>query len=208
MKRIDLTGQRFGRLVVRSVASAERGIVKWNCECDCGTTQVVQSTHLRSGHTRSCGCWRNEQTTARNRAGAKHGMHLSPEYGIWRSMVKRCHSPTAHAYDRYGGRGITVCPEWRTSFEAFYEHVGARPSPAHSIEREDNSRGYEPGNVKWATDSEQNNNRRNNLTATIGGEVLTAAQIAQRYGLTHRTVSYRIHAGKTEAEIIAPVRPR
>lgn len=204
MKRLDLTGQQFGRLTVIEVAAAQRGRVLWRCKCECGTEREVSTTHLRSGHTRSCGCVRTEETVARNRAQAKHGMHASAEFGVWSSMLKRCHSPGAHGYERYGGRGIAVCEEWRASFQSFYDHIGPRPSPAHSVERIDNGLGYQPGNVKWATAREQNNNRRNNVTAQVDGVTLTAAQISERFGIKYSTVLFRIHKGMHGQELTAP----
>lgn len=201
---IDLNGQRFGRLVV--IARTEEGgkRVRWRCRCDCGTVLDVQATHLRSKHTTSCGCVASEKTATRNVASAKHGMWKTPEFQAWLSMRKRCYSKRNKRYPDYGGRGIKVCDEWLNDFAAFYAHVGPRPSAKHSLDRIRNGEGYKPGNVRWATDGEQNNNKRANVTAFVGGEQLTAAQIASRYGLGHGTVLYRIRAGKTEAELIAP----
>ncbi len=203
MRRIDLTGQRFGRLCVKELDRAVGGIVYWRCGCSCGAERIVSTTHLRSGHTQSCGCSAAEKISERNRASVTHGMSDSLEYGIWRSMLKRCHVPSALAYARYGGRGIHVCDEWRGSFSTFYKDVGPRPSTRHSLERIDNQAGYHPGNVKWATDIEQNNNRRNNVTAVIDGVTLTAAQIARKFGIRYSTVLFRIRNGRSAAEITA-----
>lgn len=119
-------------------------------------------------------------------------------------MLRRCHSPQDSRYKDYGARGIFVCEEWRQDFKAFYDHIGPRPGDEYSVERIRNNEGYKPGNVKWATPIEQNNNKRTNVTAVIGGEVMTAAQIARAYGLTWRMVQYRIERGMDEAQIIAP----
>lgn len=83
-----------------------------------------------------------------------------PVYGVWATMIQRCHNPNLKQYARYGARGITVCQEWRDSFEAFLTHIGPRPSPEYSIDRIDNDKGYFPGNVRWATRQEQVANRR------------------------------------------------
>lgn len=206
MKLIDITGQRFGRLVVQTRAANAGHHLRWDCVCDCGQARTINSSHLKTGHTVSCGCMASETTAARNVSTAKHGMWKSPEFGIWTSMIKRCYNPKAKRFSDYGGRGITVCDEWRASFKAFYDHIGPRPSASHSVDRIRNEEGYAPGNVRWATDTEQNNNKRTNVTALIGGEVMTAAQIAAKFGLGHRTVCYRIATGKTEAEIIAKSR--
>lgn len=89
-----------------------------------------------------------------------HGLSQTPEYKCWQDMIIRCTNPKSKSYKYYGARGITVCNEWRCSFEAFYRDVGPRPARGLSIERVENARGYEPGNVRWATHSEQMKNRR------------------------------------------------
>lgn len=206
MKRLDLTGQRFGRLLVQAIEPVTSARIKWACLCDCGQRRVVSTTHLRSGHTQSCGCLTAEVTSQRNVERAKHGMWKTPEFRAWLQMNARCYRPTAQGYERYGGRGITVCDEWREDFKAFYDHIGPRPSGQHSVDRMRNAEGYKPGNVRWATDVEQNNNKRTNVTAVIGGVEMTAAQIAERFGLGYQMVNYRIRVGKSEAEIIAKSR--
>ena len=208
MKRLDLIGEKFGRLTVASLHSAVAGKVRWGCLCDCGRERIVSTTHLRSGHTVSCGCARAEITAARNVANATHGMWKTPEFEAWSSMRKRCYTPGAHGYERYGGRGITVCDEWKDSFEAFFAYIGPRPTPDHSIDRIRNAEGYKPGNVRWATSVEQNNNRRSNVTARVGDVTLTASQISQRFGLPYATVLYRIRTGKSGGELIAPSQKR
>ena len=149
-----------------------------------------------------------EATVIRNKAKAVHGMSASPEYNIWRKMVSRCHDERDSNFPKYGARGITVCEEWRASFQAFFDHVGPRPSAGHSLERERNEDGYMPGNVGWATAIEQNNNRRSNVVLEIGGVRMTAAQIAQKFGLTHRAVCYRIEKGWPAEKVIQPLGKR
>ncbi|MET3349056.1 UNVERIFIED_ORG: hypothetical protein ABID57_000725 [Arthrobacter sp. UYEF1] len=124
-----------------------------------------------------------------------HNLCYSAEYGIWHSMRKRCHEPNSQAYKDYGGRGITVCEEWRYSFQAFYDYIGPRPSPEHSIERIDNDRGYEPGNVKWATRIEQANNRRSNRRIAWQGEVHTVSQWANLLNVRPGLLFHRLYAG-------------
>lgn len=92
-----------------------------------------------------------------------------PEYTTWRNMLRRCYDKNATHYEDYGGRGIRVCRRWQRNFRAFFEHVGPRPSAAHSLDRIDNSKGYEPGNVRWATRREQANNRRPRKAWTLIG---------------------------------------
>lgn len=90
--------------------------------------------------------------------GTSHGMSRTPEYRAWLNLIQRCENPREKDFHHYGGRGISVWPEWRASFAVFFTAVGRRPSPRHSLDRIDNDRGYEPGNVRWATQSEQMRN--------------------------------------------------
>ena len=148
-----MVGQRFGRLSVigrvpSPPAGNHRGHAYWLCRCECGRDVSVRADRLRSGETSSCGCLRIGQKTI-------NGGRNSPEYEPWRSAKRRCFNPKNEHFDRYGGRGITMCPEWRDSFEAFLRDVGPRPSPRHSIDRINNDGNYEPGNVRWATKREQ-----------------------------------------------------
>jgi hypothetical protein len=155
--RIDVTGQRFGRLVVTALAGINKhGEARWSCTCDCGNASVVGGHKLRSGQTVSCGCFARSRASATKR---KHGYHGSPTYASWLSMKGRCLRPTDPSYAEYGGRGITVHAPWIDSFELFLAEVGERP-PGTTLDRIDNDRGYEPGNVRWSTAKEQANNRR------------------------------------------------
>jgi hypothetical protein len=128
----------------------------------------------------------------------KHRMSMSAEYRAWSSMRERCGNPSHPAYDRYGGRGIRVAPEWDTAtggFEAFLAHVGPRPKGKFDIDRRDNERGYEPGNVRWATRKENSRNRRGNRMIVVRGETATLAEWAERSGLSPETVAYRLRSG-------------
>lgn len=204
MRFEDLSGQRFGRLVVLSRAKNAGKHTRWSCLCDCGTATTASSTHLKTGHKASCGCLAAETSAATAKKNAKHGMWKTPEFGVWAGMVKRCHSPTSPGFEKYGAKGIEVCPQWREDFQAFYDHVGPRPDANHSIDRIDGSLGYQPGNVRWATIEEQNNNRSNNVRMLVNGESLTVAQIAKRFGLSHRCVAYRIAQGWPADKVIRP----
>jgi hypothetical protein len=157
----DLTGQRFGRLVVIGLAPKKGIRTRWNCHCDCGQDSVASSSDLRTGDTSSCGC------LMRQRAREAHTVHgdttppRTPEYRTWQTMLTRCRNPKRRDFKDYGGRGITVCERWAESYQAFLADVGRRPSPKHSIDRyPDNDGNYEPGNVRWATRSEQARNQR------------------------------------------------
>lgn len=161
MKRIELTGERFGRWLVLSYAGMCKAGGTWLCRCDCGVERIVSSQGLRRSSTTSCGCAKAQAI------GVKKTIHgHSPKrgksrvYRIWRHMIRRCHSPNEHNFRFYGGRGISVCERWRTSFVNFLTDMGEPPTPKHSIDRTNNNGNYEPGNCQWETQGRQNRNRR------------------------------------------------
>ena len=158
---IDRTGQIHGRLTILSTSRAD-GVTRVRCRCQCGTDVTVAVGEIVSGHVQSCGCLRRDlmrqrQTTHGEAANGRE----SPEYRAWRGMINRCERPDVAHKRIYQDRGIGVCDRWRHSFEAFLYAVGRKPSPEHTLDRFPRNDGnYEPGNVRWATRSQQARNRR------------------------------------------------
>lgn len=166
----DLTGQRFGRLVViRREGSTQRGQAIWQCQCDCGCKTVVEGYALRSGNTKSCGCLHKELLSSRNR---KHGKRHTRLYGVWLGMKERCYNPDHNRYQGYGGRGVTVCDEWFKSFQSFYDWAMANgydenaPYGQCTIDRIDVDGNYCPKNCRWVDLITQRNNRTDNRKVT------------------------------------------
>lgn len=184
-------GTRFGRLAVVALAPGPIRARHWRCRCDCGVETVVRGAYLRSGATRSCGCIRSESTRAR---ALVHGGVGRPEYGVWLGLRRRCLSPADPGFKNYGGRGITVAPEW-SSFARFFADMGPRPTDRHTIERLENDGPYAPWNCAWRTRREQANNMRRNHRLSCGGDNLSIAEWARRTGMRPATISSRLHLG-------------
>lgn len=188
MRLIDLTGKRFGRLtVVNRVGATPKGSAIWACRCDCGSDHRVSSAELRSGGSKSCGCFRRELHFVHGHA--RHGKK-TPERKAWAGMKSRCGNVD---HPRYGGRGIRVCKVWQTSFQAFLEHIGPMPRPGMTVERIDNDGHYEPGNVRWATRREQAQNTSRNVE--FRGRSQTKAKWAEELGISRFTLQWRLRNG-------------
>lgn len=139
----------------------------------------------------------------------KHGGSYTPEYRAWQTMRLRCTVPTNRAWPDYGGRGITVCDRWRDDFRAFLADMGSKPSSAHEIDRIDNDRGYEPGNCRWVTRSENNRNRRSTLWIEYQGERRRRIDLAEEFGIPSDTLAFRLRSGwSVEEALTTPVRQK
>ena len=200
----DLTNQRFGRLIAISrFCGGDKS--KWLCLCDCGKEKVVRSSRLKSGTTKSCGCFRREHSSKSN---STHGLSKTSTYRAWSSMKQRCLNPNVEQYPNYGGRGITLCDRWML-FTNFIEDMGLSPSPAHSIDRIDNNIGYSPENCRWATLIEQANNKRSNRRITVSGETKTVREWSRHLGISNDVIYERLRIGWSEIRAVTePVAKR
>jgi len=186
MKFRDITDVRFGRLTARWPSGRRILSTIWLCSCDCGALVNVALSRLANGETASCGCLRKILAT-------KHGHASTPEYHTWADMLQRCLNPKVLGYSRYGGRGITVCDRW-LSFKNFLADMGPRPYKL-TIERKNNDGNYEPGNCRWATRKEQQNNMRTNVRLTYQGKTQNLSQWAIELGINRVTLNMRLLKG-------------
>lgn len=185
VEKLVASGERFGRLTVLKEADKRPSSRKicCLCKCDCGTEVVVAQASLRSGNTKSCGCLRIDRIT-------KHGGARNYAYQSWRSMKNRCLEPKYKKWVDYGGRGIKICDRWM-DFTLFLADMGERP-PGLSLERIDNNGDYTPDNCRWATATEQSNNRRSNRVIEFNGEKMNMLQWAVKLGMNYGTLQTRI----------------
>lgn len=185
---IDITGQRYGRLVaVRPVARVGE-VRRWLFACDCGREVEAPVGRVRIGNTRSCGCLHSEAVAGRN---TTHGKSRRAEYQAWCKMRERCEHPGSKDYRLYGQRGIRVCDRWQ-DFASFIDDMGPRPSSEHSIDRVDSNGNYEPGNCRWATATEQARNTSRNRWLEHDGRRMTLAEWGLETGIGPELIRARI----------------
>ncbi len=181
----NITGIRFGHLLVlcrhETLPRGKRD-AWWLCRCDCGKEKPVRSTCLRRGTTKTCGCayrrWPNSLRHGHGRRGQQ-----SAEFKAWCGMRQRCSNPKDPGWKNYGGRDISVCTQWKDSFEQFFADVGRKPSPSHSLDRINNDGDYEPQNCRWATAAEQNRNTRMKRIEQFTNDALRAEIIRRGWEL-------------------------
>lgn len=192
-------GTRFGRLVILGALPRKGSNRAFLCRCDCGTEKAFVQANLCAGRTTSCGCWRDEFASKRAKThgeagNANVGKRPTTEYRTWKEMKARCSNPDSTAYQHYGGRGISVCARWQQSFVLFLADMGRKPTPQHSIERRDNGGDYEPGNCRWATALEQQQNTRRSRYVLLGSEKLTITAAGRALGVHPQTAAKRLPA--------------
>lgn len=192
----DLTGQRFTRLVVVSREGFKDGQSAWAVICDCGARKVVPYSSLKYGRTKSCGCIRREVSRAHTQNLATHRKSGTPLYRLWAGIKTRTSNWRSKQYRNYGGRGIGMYKAWEDDFEAFEAYILANlgPRPAgKSLDRRDNEKGYEPGNLRWATQAEQSRNTRRTVWVAYDGGVIVLKDLAKRLGVDPSTVRTRLN---------------
>lgn len=213
---IDLTGQRFGRYVVLSrdndsVSPSGRHRVMWKCLCDCGNIKIVHGSSLASGSVVSCGCYKAELKRALLMThGGTVGGKPTRLYKVWDGMKARCYNPNKAYYSIYGGRGITMCDEWHYSFEKFRDWALANGyEDGLTIDRIDNDGNYCQENCRWATVSQQNNNKSTSHYLTYNGETKTIMQWAEATGFSFHAIYSRIAKGMTvEDALLTPLKTK
>jgi hypothetical protein len=191
-----LKGRKYGRLAVVERVANKGDKVAWKCKCDCGNETIVTTTALQSGNTKSCGCLLHERIT-------KHGMYKTKLYKTWNNMISRCYCNSFRNFKNYGGRGITVCKEWKEDFQTFADLALSHGySDELTLDRIDVNGNYEPSNCRWITNKEQQHNKRSNRYITFNGKTHTLKQWSEITGIHPKTISTRIDRGWTIEEAL------
>lgn len=201
---IDLTGQKFDRLTAIERVITDKKRTLWFCECVCGNTTVAEGWGLRNGRSRSCGCYVKDKAKENF---TKHGCRQTRLYVRWVNMRDRCANQKSKSYERYGGRGISVCDGWRddfSSFNAWATSSGYKDDL--TIERIDNNGNYEPSNCCWIPMKDQAKNRRSTTRINIGGITKSLTEWERSTGIQEGTLRKRMHLGWRNGDLLNPVR--
>jgi hypothetical protein len=199
LNRKNIAGMRFGRWLVSKYIGSRKGRALWKCICDCGLSGIVSGGHLMRGESKSCGCLRRDMGKIKN---LQHGMAKSNAWNSWAQMIRRCTDKKSVNYHRYGGRGIFVCKDWLNSFESFLNYIGHQPDDGlkYSVDRINGLGNYEPGNVRWATNSAQQRNKKNNRIVFYNGMAMTLVDLAEKTNTPYKLLHSRIVYGCRSVE--------
>lgn len=197
----DLTGRRFGFLTVSGESERRGKNIMWNCLCDCGNRVVVPRSNLMNGHTKSCGCKTKEMIGNATRVHGFVGTRLNR---IYHGMKSRCYNPNNEKYKDYGGRGITVCDEWKNDFQAFYDWAMSNGYKENlTIDRINVDGNYEPSNCRWADNITQSYNKRNTLKLFFNGEERSVREWSEITGLSMAAIRSRLQRGWSVVETLS-----
>ena len=202
MRRKDETGNVYGRLTVLEFSHIEKNSkAYWRCKCECGNETVICGYSLRRGYTKSCGCDSCIKKI--------HGMRHNKIYSIWCGIKKRCLNPKSNFYKDYGGRGISICEEWRDDFQAFYDYVSKLEhfgEEGYTLDRINNNGNYEPNNLRWADIKTQCRNRRNNIFVDYQDNKISLVELSELCGIPYKTLHFRYKHGDSGERLIRPVK--
>lgn len=204
---LDISGQRYGRLVALSRVQSTTRKTKWLFACDCGNEVVRELEPVRRGDTRSCGCLRQQVTRDRSIThGHKVGRVETRTMKSYSHAKARCLNPNDEKYPVYGGRGIIMCKRWVDSFADFLADMGECP-PGLTLDRIDVNGNYEPRNCRWATAAVQARNRTNNVFVLHEGETMILKDYAARMGVAYKALHARVkYRGQTPSEAAASLK--
>jgi hypothetical protein len=202
---INLKGQKFNRLLVVDIHDKNKnGTIRYLCKCDCGENTIVQSSKLRNGWTKSCGCLQKEVVSANS---SKHNLHKHKLYYVYACMKDRCSNKNNKRYKNYGARGIAVCDEWKNDFKSFYNWAMSNGyNEGLHIDRINNNGNYDPSNCRFISLKENMNNTTRNVWIEINGIKKTAAQWGEETNINGISIAQRVRSGKVGLEAVYGVK--
>lgn len=207
----DLTGQKFGKLTVielsRKVQSGTRERFYWKCQCECGNEKEIRTDSLTSGRVQSCGCIKKEQDKINLTKFHRHKMSNTHIWHTYYAMLHRCNNQDDKRFKNYGGRGITVCDEWKNSFDNFLKWSMENGYEEHlQIDRIDNDGNYEPDNCRWVTRKENCRNRRSNIIVEYKGKQMTLIELSELTGINYGCLFRRYKRGNRDEYLVRPIK--